>query len=197
MRDRHRWARILRSHWPATLQRVEKEVRSLGGSNSALAGLDFALHDWLGKRAGMPVFALLGGDRNAIVPTSLTIGINSPDVARERTLEVMQRLKPRCLKIKLGNPEGIEADQAMYIAIKSVVPSDLALRVDANGGWTFESARTMIPWLAERGVEYVEQPLPLGQETDLPELYKHTPIPIFADESCRTAKDIPKLAGRV
>jgi L-alanine-DL-glutamate epimerase-like enolase superfamily enzyme len=55
----------------------------------------------------------------------------------------------------------------------------------------------MIRWLAKRGVEFVEQPLALGQEADLPAVFRRSPLPIFADESCRVSGDIPKLAGRV
>jgi muconate cycloisomerase len=179
------------------MQRVEGVWNSLGGAKSARAALDFALHDWLGKRAGMPTFQMLGGSTDAIVPTSLTVGINPPEIARERTLDLMHRLSPRRLKIKLGNPEGIDADRSMFEAVRSAAPPGISLRVDANGGWTVDSARIMIRWLAERGVEYVEQPLPLGQEEDLPALFRDSPLPLFADESCRMADDVPKLADRV
>src|SRR5205085_7138681 len=111
--------------------------------------------------------------------------------------DLIGRLAPCCVKVKLGGPEGVDADKAIFEAVLSAAPHGIALRVDANGGWSVDSARSMIPWLAERGVEYVEQPLPLGQEEDLPALYANSPIPIFADESCRTASDIPKLAGRI
>ena len=195
--DIERWAPELEGLAPWEVQRVEDVCRLTGGSNSARAGLDFALHDWLGKRAGMPVYQLLGGNRDAIVPTSLTVGINPPDVARERALNLLERLKPKCLKIKLGSPLGIDADRAMFQSVRDVSPECVALRVDANGGWSIESARSMIRWLAERGVEYVEQPLPLGQEEDLRALFADSPIPIFADESCRVASDITRLADRI
>jgi len=71
------------------------------------------------------------------------------------------------------------------------------VRVDANGGWTVENALKMISWLAEYGVEFVEQPLILGQEEDLPYLFRESRLAIFADESCRFASDVPKLADRV
>ena len=73
----------------------------------------------------------------------------------------------------------------------------ISVRVDANGGWSLEDAKHMMAWLAERGCEYVEQPLKEGQEGDLPELFKNRPLPIFVDESCRFAEDIPKWAHAV
>ncbi len=195
--DIARWAEELVAVSPWEMQRVELVIDRLGGGRAARAGLDFALHDWLGKRTAMPLYRLLGADMAAIVTTSLTIGINAPEIARERTIEIMSRLRPRALKVKLGDQAGIEADQAMFEAVREVVPDDVAIRVDANGGWDVLCARRMIAWLAERGVEYVEQPLPLGQEEDLPAVHRGAALPLFADESCRTSSDVPKLADRV
>lgn len=52
----------------------------------------------------------------------------------------------------------------------------------------------MIGWLAERGVDYVEQPLREGMEADLPYVYERRALPIFIDESCRWASDVAKHA---
>ena len=52
----------------------------------------------------------------------------------------------------------------------------------------------MLPWLAARGVEFVEQPLPRGQEADLPALFQDRPLPLYVDESVRIARDVPPLA---
>lgn len=195
--DIARWSKPLAVIAPWEMQRVESTQDSLGGGRAARCGLDLALHDWLGKRAGMPVYGLLGLDPSRIVPTSLTIGINSPDVIRTRVPELIARLNPRVFKIKLGSPRGAAADRQMFEVVRDVAPDGVALRVDANGGWDVETARVMIRWLAARGVEYVEQPLALGRESELPSLYAESPIPIFADESCRVASDVPKLADRV
>lgn len=71
------------------------------------------------------------------------------------------------------------------------------LRVDANGGWSLKDAKLMLDWLAERGCDYVEQPLPKGQEHQLPDLFQGRPLPIFADESCHFAADVEPIADRV
>ena len=191
------WTLRLADLSPSEFQHIEAVMEEIGGIRSARCALDAACHDWLGKRAGLPVWQLFGADLGRIVPTSLTIGINTPEIARERTVEILDRLQPRSLKIKLGCPDGIEADQAMLSAIREVVPAGVILRVDANGGWTVSSARTMIRWLAEQGIDYVEQPLPLGHEEDLRAVRYGSPLRIFVDESCRTSADIPKLAGKV
>ncbi|MCS6923837.1 MAG: dipeptide epimerase [Fimbriimonadales bacterium] len=182
---------------PLQREQVEATLIEAGVRSAARAAIDLALWDWLGKRTGLPVWRLLGLSREAIVPTSVTIGINPPEVARQRTRDWLELTHARSLKIKLGNPAGIEADQAMFEAILQEVPSGVALRVDANGGWRLPDALTMCRWLAERGVEYVEQPLPRGAESDLHTLYRESPLPIFVDESCFDKRDVVRLADRV
>ena len=84
------------------------------------------------------------------------------------------------LKIKLGkNPD---FDRLALRRIAAAAPG-ARLRVDANGGWSFEQARELLPELAALGVEFVEQPLAHGQPEALGALRRHSPLPIFADES--------------
>jgi len=84
----------------------------------------------------------------------------------------------------------------MLRAIRDAAP-EATLMVDANGGWSLTDALFMGDWLANQGVLYVEQPLPQGQERDLPQLYDRSPLPIFVDESCWTSRDIVALGDRV
>jgi muconate cycloisomerase len=171
-------------------------MRKAGIDPPAMAALDIALWDLLAKQAGMPLFRLLGLPRKS-VPTSVTVGLNPPEVTRERVPETLKRTGAKALKIKLGSPEGLEFDkihfEAAWEAAQLFGPK---LRVDANGGWSVEEARHMIPWLKERGVDYVEQPLVAGQEGDLPKLFTGRPLPIFVDESIKTSRDVPALADR-
>ncbi len=181
---------------PSSIHRTYANAVEAGVAPCALAALDMALWDLRAKAAGMPLHRLLGLGRRA-VPTSLTVGINPPDVVRER-VPLLLDAGARALKIKLGSPEGIEADKAMFAAVlEAVARRDVVLRVDANGGWSVDDARLMMTWLAERGAEYVEQPLVKGAEDELVDLFQGRPLPIFVDESCRTAADIPVFADRV
>lgn len=160
----------------------------------ALAALDIALWDWLGKKTGQPLYQLLGAGKPS-VPTSVTIGINPPEVVRERVPLLLEGTGVRSLKIKLGSPQGIEADKAMYSqVIESCKPYQVQLRVDANGGWDVPAALEMMQWIADRGADYIEQPLKQGDEQGLPELFKNRPLPIFIDESCRFSEDVGKWA---
>lgn len=163
----------------------------------AMAALDVALWDLLAKQAGMPLYRLLGLPNRA-VPTSVTIGINPPEVTRERVPDILRRTGAKALKIKLGSPEGRDHDKAHFeAAAEAARPFNPTLRVDANGGWTVEEAIAMNQWLAERGVDYVEQPLAEGQEDGLPAVFAVRPLPIFVDESIRFSESVPKVADRV
>lgn len=180
-----------------SIQDVWQQARQAGVRPRALAALDMALWDALGKAAGLPLWQLFGLARRA-VPTSLTIGINPPEVTRERVPEILSRTGARFLKVKLGSPEGLAADKEHFLAAREAsAPFRVGIRVDANGGWSLADALHMQNWLAERQVDYIEQPLVKGAEDQLPELFRQRVLPIYADESCWFAEDVPKLADRV
>lgn len=175
---------------------VWQKGMEMGVETPALAALDIALWDLLAKRAGMPLHRLLGLEKPTVA-TSVTIGINPVEVIKERVPEILRRTRGRALKIKLGNPEGIDADKASFEAAREAADHfHVKLRVDANGGWSPKDAISMISWLAERGCEYVEQPLAAGQEDDLPAVFAARKLPIFLDESIRLSSDVPKVADR-
>jgi L-Ala-D/L-Glu epimerase len=181
---------------PLQRQQIEGIFTKTQIPSAVKAALDVAMHDWLGKRVGLPLWQIWGLDRNAIVPTSVTIGINSPEGARTRTRDWLEFMDVRVLKVKLGSPDGIEADRKMLMAVREEAPTQ-DLYIDANGGWSLEDAIEMCSWLADLGVKYVEQPLPRGKEKILAELKTRSPLPIFVDESCFTSSDIPQLANLV
>ena len=178
---------------PGSIQDTDARARDTGLAPCALAALDMALWDLTAKQARLPLYRLLGLARRGVV-SSLTVGINPPEVVRERVPLLLAR-GAKALKIKLGTPEGIEADKAMFAAVHETAQgSGAVLRVDANGGWSLEDARHMMDWLAEREVEYIEQPLVKGAEDQLPSLFKDRALPIFVDESCTVSGDIPGFA---
>ena len=88
------------------------------------------------------------------------------------------------LKIKLGSPEGLDADQDMFqVVFENTRNRNVTLRVDANGGWNLSEAQKMMRWLADRGVDYIEQPLARSDDDQLPELFRTRALPIYVDES--------------
>ncbi|HAZ44161.1 MAG TPA: dipeptide epimerase [Cyanobacteria bacterium UBA11371] len=187
---------ILKDFNPTDRQQIEQILIDNQLPSAARAAIDVALHDWMGKKVGLPLWQLWGLNRNQIVPTSVTIGISSPEKARQRVQDWFEVTKVQVLKVKLGNPDGIEADKAMLMAVLESAPN-IPTSIDANGGWSLDNAVKMCIWLADLGVKYVEQPLAKGQEKDLLKLKESSPLPIFVDESCFTSKDIPHLADCV
>lgn len=178
-------------------QAAESRLRAEKAPSSLIAAINQAMFDWVGKRLGQPVSRLLGLTARSSTPiTSVTVGIAAPEAARRRVRLWREAGDVRAFKIKLGAPAGIAADQAMFAAVRDEVGSGFRLSVDANGGWSVPDACTMARWLAERGVDHLEQPLPRGRESDLPKVRAASPLPVIVDESCFTSFDIAALVGR-
>lgn len=158
----------------------------------AYAAIDIALWDWKAKKAGLPLSSLLGFPTPSI-PTSITVGINPPEIIKERVEIILSNPQIKALKIKLGSPDGIEHDKLIYSQVlESIKKSNISIRVDANGGWSLDEAKVMMKWLAERKAEYIEQPLIEGEEDKLKYLFESRPLPIFIDESCRFSEDVAR-----
>ena len=173
-----------------SIHEVCQRSKDLNIPACALAGIDIALWDLTAKKAKLPLKDLLGLPKPK-VPTSITVGINPPEIVKERVEMIISNPQVRALKVKLGSPEGIEYDKLIYSqVIESTKKSNIAIRVDANGGWSLDEAKLMMKWLAERNAEYIEQPLVEGDEDKLKFLFKGRPLPIFIDESCRFAEDV-------
>ncbi|WP_338460908.1 dipeptide epimerase [Synechococcus elongatus IITB7] len=178
---------------PWNQQQFEDLTRSI--PSAARAALDLAVWDWRGKALGQPLWKLWGLDRDRCPVTSVTIGISSPEAGQERLAAWRELFEPALIKVKLGSPEGVEADRALLNALKEVAPIT-PFSVDANGGWDVATTRSLADWLVESGVIYLEQPLAKGQEADLLNL-RDLPLPIFVDESVWTSQDVATLSDRV
>ncbi len=171
---------------------TERLTPLLESQSSALASVDMALHDILGKVCGLPLWKLLGGFRDRI-KTSITIGILPEEetvaIARER---VNQGFK--CLKIKGG--KDVESDIARILKVREAVGKDIELRFDANQGYTEEQALRFFNETRTSHLELIEQPTPKGQPDMLGRVTSSVKIPIMADESLMTLRDAFRLARR-
>ncbi|MBP5675616.1 MAG: dipeptide epimerase [Bacteroidales bacterium] len=158
------------------------------GDSAAKAAVDIALHDLVGKLIGAPWYKIWGLDPAKAPSTTFTIGIDTPEVVREKTLEAAGKFN--ILKVKVG----LDTDEEMIRTIRTV--TDVPLAVDANQGWKDRSkALEEIHWLKEQGVVLVEQPLPVDRLEDTAWLTQRSPLPIIADESIQRVKDIAPIAG--
>jgi L-Ala-D/L-Glu epimerase len=181
---------------PYQRQEIEQILLKNKVPSAIRAAIDVALYDWLGKSLNLPLWKIWGLNRNAIASTSVTIGISTPDAAKVRARKWLEFGDIRVLKVKLGSPEGIIADQQMFLAVREEAPTQ-EIFIDANGGWNLADAVVMGKWLAQQGVKYLEQPLAKGNEIELLQLKQQQPLPIFVDESCFNSLDIPKLADSI
>ena len=174
---------------PFVLEDILSYIDSLSeGDSAAKAAVDIALHDLVGKLLGAPWYRIWGLDAQKAPATSFTIGIDTPEVVREKTLECAGRFK--VLKAKVGVPE----DRMLIGTIREV--TDLPLVVDANQGWTDrQKALDEIFWLKEMGVLMVEQPMSAGRLDDNAWITERSPLPIFADEAVQRLADIPGIKG--
>jgi L-Ala-D/L-Glu epimerase len=158
------------------------------GSQASRAAIDIALHDLWGKRLGQPLYRLFGLDAKRLPLTSFTIAMDEPAIMAERAKASGLPI----IKIKVGGPN----DEAMVAAIRNATTAKL--RVDANAGWTREQAAAMIPRLVQYDLEFIEQPLPVGDIEGLRWLRAQKyGLPIFADEPVKTAHDVASHAGAV
>ena len=161
---------------------------AIRGHGAAKCALDIALHDLAGKVLGIPVHTLLGLPVDDLPPTDFTIGIDEPAVVAERARRAGDF---PALKIKCGGP----ADLATLQAVRDVYAGPI--RVDANTGWTRETAATLLPELVDLGVELIEQPFPARAYRDLGWLQERSSLPIVADESAVFEEDLDALEGVV
>jgi L-alanine-DL-glutamate epimerase-like enolase superfamily enzyme len=134
------------------------------------------------------VWRLLGLHR-AGPPTSWTIWLGDPDDMAQRTERVGDRFKR--LKLKLGAGDGLDVERVR--AVRAV--TDLPLQVDVNEAWSLDEALENVQALAGLAVQYVEQPLPAGDEGG-PRLKAESPVPVYVDEDVHTSSDLIASAER-
>jgi L-alanine-DL-glutamate epimerase-like enolase superfamily enzyme len=157
------------------------------GNYAAKASVDIALHDLVGKLVEKPWFRLWGLNPEKAPLTSFTIGIDTPDVVKQKVAEAEPY---KVLKVKLG----LGNDKEMIETIREV--SDKPICVDVNQGWKDKKyALEMAQWLKEKNVIFIEQPMPKSQADDIGWLTQNSPLPVIADEAVQTIGDLLSIKG--
>ena len=156
------------------------------GPAPARSAIDLALHDYLSRKQGLPLYAAMGLKRPAPKPSCFTISVDTPQTM---AAEAQRVDKFPIIKLKFaGDDQDIDRLEAVRAA-----RSDARLLVDANAGWSPEQARDYIGHLQKANVELLEQPLGISEIEAMGNLQTLTSIPIFADESVRTLRDVKLL----
>jgi L-alanine-DL-glutamate epimerase-like enolase superfamily enzyme len=157
---------------------------------AAKCAVNIALLDGDARRAGKPIYEHLGlGFTENKHVTSFSIGIDTPEAIRQKVLEADPY---PVLKLKVGGPN----DEQNLASLREAAPNK-PVRVDANEAWkTREEALQRIEWLAADGhIQFIEQPMPAtSNPKDLVWLKARAPLPIMADESYLSAKDLERCA---
>ncbi|SEW26352.1 dipeptide epimerase [Halobacterium jilantaiense] len=176
---------------PENLARIEAGMNEVVRDNpAARAAVSIACHDLAAKRAGLPLYQYWGLDPAKSLDSSYTIGIDDAETMREKTRQAVDA-GYGTLKVKLGTPR----DEALLSTVREAAP-DATIRVDANEAWSPREAVRNIEWVADYGVEFVEQPVPAENPEGLRFVYERAALPIAADESCVTASDVPQIADK-
>ncbi len=154
---------------------------------AARNALDCAFWDIDAKRAYRSVAELAGLGAMKPVVTAFTLAFDTPDKMAE--MAAANRTRPLLRLEFLGDGDVVERVRA----VRHVAPA-ARLIVDANESWNAAQLGTFIPALVDARVLLIEQPLPADADDALAGL--QLPIPICADESCRTLADLDRLDGK-
>jgi L-alanine-DL-glutamate epimerase-like enolase superfamily enzyme len=181
----------LRDLTPFDIQKLQERFAALDGNLAAKSAIDMAFYDLQGKMLDLPVWRLWGLDPEKAPKSSYTIGIADLDTVKRKT-EIALSRGYDVLKVKLGSPN----DVALFETIRRMAPHpEIAMYVDANAAWDVDAAVEVCAMLAENHVAFVEEPLKLTcSDADYARLKAEAKLPVMADESCHTLRDIPRCA---
>ncbi|UCB50599.1 MAG: dipeptide epimerase [Deltaproteobacteria bacterium] len=171
------------------LERLKPQLKR---QPSALAAVDMALFDILGKAANLPLWRLLGGFRDRMT-TSVTIGILPLEETVERARDWVDR-GFTCLKLKGGID--VDSDIERVLKVRESLGKRIELRFDANQGFTVEDSFKFVEKTRKAHLELIEQPTPVGKPDLLGRVTSGVPIPVMADESLMTLRDAFRIARR-
>ncbi len=168
---------------PFDIDLIMQYIDNIDTGNTAIkAAIDIALNDIAAKLKEVPVYSYLGLPKTDSVITAKTIGIDSPEIIKER---VKSAGEFNILKIKLGS----ENDRLIINTVREI--TDKPLYIDANQGWKNKNAALeMIKWLSDKNVYLIEQPMPVDYLSELAWLKQRSPLPIIGDEGIQRLKDM-------
>ncbi len=182
---------FVRGRDPFTYARINDDLKTNAGKHpSALAMIDMALYDIMAKKAGVPLYKFLGGYRHSI-PTSITIGI----MPLKETLEKARQFMSEGFNIlKLKGGEHVEEDIEKVRRTREL-GGDIEIRFDANQGYDVRDAVYFIEKTRVARIEVMEQPTDMGNEDLLKQVSQRVHVPVMADESLMTLKDVFRLTS--
>jgi muconate cycloisomerase len=180
---------VLREHHPFDIPRIHAAMdRVIKGHPYAKAAVDIALHDLKGRALGVPVFDLLGGRVREWVPVGHSLGLMEVERAAEEAAQAVGE-GIRHVKVK-GGPDP-SRDVAAVEAVRRAVGEAVEIRLDANQAYTVPVAVQTLRALEAAGLAMAEQPAEGVDE--LAAIARAVSVPLMADESAWTARDVLHL----
>ena len=165
---------------------------ALAGNPYAKAAVEMAMWDLVGKVAGLPLHALLGGGYPRPLAVKYVIGFMEPDQAHEEAHQAVES-GFRVLKVKVGGD--LASDLARVRAVHDALPPGGSVGVDANGGWSLPVALGALDPLHALGISFLEQPVPSAAPGAMAAITARAPMPIVAHESIFTLSDGVRAAS--
>lgn len=159
--------------------------------------ISLALLDAVSREAGLRFGNLFDKICKEKVFTDVTVGI---EPLGETLEDVKKALNQgfKAIKLKVGKG-GVSVDFERIKRVYEILPDDVALRIDANQGWTFEQALEIVEKMKREGVyvDIIEQPFPRDKLSWFEKFRSISEFPVIADESAMTSADLEKLQGKV
>ncbi len=165
--------------------------RTIYANSSIKSAFDIALYDIAAQHSGVPIYRFLGGAKNKVLTTDMTVSIGTPQKMKEDAIKFKQQGFP-VIKVKLGEEKEIDVERIK--SIREGIGYELPLRIDANQGWqTPQNAIEILQALQPYNIQHCEEPIPRWQFMQLGKVTASSPIPIMADESCSDHHDAERL----
>jgi len=165
-----------------------------GLSISAIAGVDIALWDLLGKSLGAPVWRLLGGRRAARMPAYASGGWADEASIGQQLLSYVNQSGFRAVKMRVGVMDGEPRRSAARVhAARKALGSDVKLMADAHGTWTVSEAKAFCRMVEDCDLFWLEEPVAADDKTGLAEVRRASAVPIATGESEFTRHDFREI----
>jgi L-alanine-DL-glutamate epimerase-like enolase superfamily enzyme len=157
---------------------------------SIKSAFDMALYDIASQEAGKPLYDFLRGKNNKQLITDYTVSFDSVEKMTEEALNIVAN-GFQIIKVKLGGTGNDDVERIRKI--RQVVGMEIPIRIDANQGWTADTAIEILEKLKPFNIQHCEEPIPRWDFMNLPNIKKQSPIPVMADESCCDQHDTKRL----
>jgi L-alanine-DL-glutamate epimerase-like enolase superfamily enzyme len=156
-------------------------------TSPAIAAVEAACWDLVGKACGEPLVNLFGGTFHERVPFFYYVAREKPDEVAEEGRRAAGLGFTTCyLKVGAGDPE---QDLARVAALRAGAGEAMRLRVDANEAWSPGGCIRMVRRLEEYGLEFIEQPVSGRNLTEMAYVRSRLDVPLLANEASWTRQD--------